>query len=165
MTTPRSLSSNTHQGLYSYSRLPFGVASAPAVFQRTMGCILQGIEGVACYIDDIIITGRTTKEHLDRLEEVLKRLAQHGVKARKDKCRFLQDGVEFLGHIIDAKGIHTTPDKLQAIVDAPSPQNVTELRSFLGLLNYYSKFISQSATILHPLNALPCKTVKWRWTP
>ena len=156
---------NTHQGLYSYSRLPFGVASAPAVFQRTMECILQGIEGVACYIDDIIITGRTTKEHLDRLEEVLKRLAQHGVKARKDKCRFLQDSVEFLGHMIDAKGIHTTPDKLQAIVDAPSPQNVTELRSFLGLLNYYGKFISQSATIMHPLNALLCKNVKWRWTP
>ena len=130
-----------------------------------MECILQGIEGVACYIDDIIITGRTTKEHLDRLEEVLKRLAQHGVKARKDKCRFLQDSVEFLGHMIDAKGIHTTPDKLQAIVDAPSPQNVTELRSFLGLLNYYGKFISQSATILHPLNALLCKNVKWRWTP
>ena len=155
---------NTHQGLYSYNRLPFGVASAPAVFQRTMESILQGIDGVACYIDDIVITGKSTKEHLDHLEEVLKRLSEHRVKT-KDKCRFFEDSVEFLGHMIDAKGIHTTPDKLQAIVDAPAPRNVNELRSFLGLLNYYRKFIPQSATILHPLNALLCKNAKWNWGP
>ena len=154
---------NTHQGLYTYSRLPFGVAWAPAVFQRTMESILQGIDGVACYIDDII-TGKTTKEHLDHLEEVLKRLAEHGVKAKKDKCRFFEDSVEFLGHLIDAKGIHTTPDKLRAIVDAPAPRNVNELCSFLGFLNYYSKFIPQSATILHPLNPLLCKNTKWEWS-
>lgn len=155
---------NTHQGLYSYTRLPFGVASAPAVFQRTMESILQGIDGVACYIDDIIITGKSAKEHLDHLEDVLKRLAEHGVHAKKDKCRFFQDSVEFLGHKIDAEGIHATPDKLRAIVDAPSPQNATELRSFLGLLNYYGKFIPQAATILHPLNALLCKDAKWMWS-
>ena len=155
---------NTHQGLYSYNRLPFGVASAPALFQRTMENILQGIGGVACYIDDIIVTGKTIKEHLDHLEEVLKRLAKHGVKAKKDKCRFLEGSVEFLGHVIDAEGIHATPNKLRAIVDAPAPQNVNELRSFLGLLNYYNKFIPQSATILHPLNALLCKNVKWKWS-
>ena len=154
----------THQGLYSYNRLPFGVASAPAVFQRTMERILQGIDGVACYIDDIIITGKSTKEHLDHLEEVLKWLSEHGVKTKKDKCRFFEDSVEFLGHMIDAKGIHTTPDKLQAIVDAPAPRNVNELRSFLGLLNYYRKFIPRSATILHPLNALLCKNAKWNWS-
>ena len=156
---------NTHQGLYSYNRLPFGAASAPAVFQRTMESILQGIDGVACYIDDIIITGKSTKERLDHLEEVLKRLSEHGVKTKKDKCRFFEDSVEFLGHMIDAKGIHTTPDKLQAIVDAPAPRNVNELRSFLGQLNYYRKFIPRSATILHPLNALLCKNAKWNWSP
>ena len=155
---------NTHQGLYAYNRLPFGVASAPAVFQRTMESILQGIEGVACYIDDIIITGKTTKEHLDHLEEVLKRLAEHGVKVKKDKCRFFEESVEFLGHVIDAKGIRTTPDKLRAIVDAPAPKNVNELRSFLGLLNYYSKFIPQSATLLHPLNVLLRKDARWKWS-
>ena len=78
---------NTHQGLYS----------APALFQHTMENILQGIDGVACYIDDIIVTGRTIREHLDHLEEVLKPLAKHGVKAKKDKCRFLERSVEFLG--------------------------------------------------------------------
>ena len=158
---------NTLQGLYSYNRLPFGVASAPAVFQRTMESILQRhTDGIACYIDDIIITGKSTKDHLDlHLEEVLKRLSEHGVKTKKDKCHFFEDSVEFLGHMIDAKGIHTTPDKLQAIVDALAPRNVNDLRSFLGLLNYYRKFIPQFATILHPLNALLRKNAKWNWSP
>ena len=96
---------NTHHGLYSYNRLPFGVASAPAVFQRTMEQILQGIDGVACYIDNFVITGKTDQEHLDRLEEVLKRLSKHGVRAKKAKSRFFLDSVEFLGHLIDADGI------------------------------------------------------------
>ena len=110
---------NTHKGLYSYNRLPLGVASAPASFQRMTENIPQGIGDVACYIDDIFVIGKTIKEHLDHLEEVLKRLAKHGVKAKKDKCRFLE--VEFLGHVIDAEGIHTTSNKL---VDAPAPRNV-----------------------------------------
>ena len=80
---------NTHKGLYQYTRLPFGIASAPAVFQRTMDIILQEIDGVACYIDDIIITGKTTEEHLEHLEEV-RRLLRHGVHVKKPKCRFFQ---------------------------------------------------------------------------
>ncbi len=155
---------NTHQGLYSYNRLPFGVESAPAVFQRTMEQILQGNDGVACNIDDIVITGKTDQDHLDGLEKVLKRLSKHGVRAKKAKCRFFQDSVEFLGHLIDADGIHTTPEKLRSIVDAPIPQNITELRSFLGLLNYYNKFVPQAATTLHPLNSLLCKNATWSWT-
>jgi len=115
---------NTLQGLYQYTRLPFGIASAPAIFQRTMDSILQGVEGVACYIDDIIITGRTQEEHLEHLEEVLRRLLKHGVHVKKAKCRFLQPSVNFLGHRIDAEGIHTTEDKLQAIVQAPAPRNI-----------------------------------------
>ena len=146
---------NTHKGLYQYTRLPFGIASAPAVFQRTMDTILQGIEGVACYIDDIIITGKTTEEHLEHL--------RHGVHVKKPKCSFLQPSVIFLGHRIDAEGIHPTDDKLKAIVEAPTPRNVQELRSFLGLINYYGKFIPNAATILAPLNNLLRKEAEWRW--
>ena len=126
---------NTSKGLYQYSRLPFGIASAPAIFQRTMDSILQGIRGVACYIDDIIVTGKSDEEHLEHLEEVLLRLLRHGVHAKWAKCRFLQSSVNFLGHRVDAEGIHATADKLQAIVQAPAPKNVQELRSFLGLIN------------------------------
>ena len=155
---------NTYKGLYQYTRLPFGIASAPAVFQRTMDTILQGVEGVACYIDDIIITGKTLAEHMERLEEVLKRLLRHGIHVKLSKCRFLQPSVVFIGHRIDADGIHPLKEKLKAILQAPAPTNVQELRSFLGLINYYGKFIPNAATILAPLNRLLRKDAKWNWT-
>lgn len=155
---------NTHKGLYRYTRLPFGIASAPAIFQRTMDEILQGLEGVACYIDDILVTAKTDNEHLARLEEVLKRLHKHGVHVKRAKCQFLKSHVVFLGHRIDAQGIHPTEDKLKAIVEAPAPKNVQELRSFLGLVNYYGKFIPNAATLLAPLHSLLRKEAKWKWT-
>ena len=129
-----------------------------------MDTILQGIDGVACYIDDIIITGKSAEEHLSHLEEVLKRLLRHGIHVKLAKCRFLQPSVIFLGHRIDADGIHPTDEKLKAIVKAPSPKNVQELRSFLGLINYYGKFIPNAATILAPLNELLRKEAKWNWS-
>ena len=155
---------NTHRGLYRYKRLPFGIASAPALFQRVMDQILQGMKHVTCYIDDILITGTTEEEHLSNLAKVLQRLRDHGVRLKLDKCSFMQDSVEYLGHRIDASGIHTTDSKLKAIVDARQPRNVQELRAFLGLLNYYGRFIPNRATLSQPLNALLCKQRRWRWT-
>ena len=96
------LTVNTHLGLYQLTRLPFGVASAPAMFQRAMDMILQGIDGVICYIDDILVTGSTDDEHLERLEEVLKRAKEYGLRVKKNKCKFLQPLVEYLGHQVDA---------------------------------------------------------------
>ena len=155
----------THRGLYRYTRLPFGVASAPAIFQKVMDTILQGMDHVICYLDDILVTGKDDAEHLQTLEEVLKRLEQHGLRTKQSKCEFLSSSVEYLGHRIDAKGLHATPDKLQAITKAPTPKNVQELRSFLGLLNYYGKFIPNLATLLHPLNSLLRREATWNWTP
>ena len=85
---------NTHRGLYRYSRLPFGVASAPAMFQQVMDTILQGIPGVICYLDDILVTGRDEADHLNHLAAVLERLQQHGVRVKREKCAFLQTSVE-----------------------------------------------------------------------
>lgn len=155
---------NTHKGLYHCTRLPFGVASAPAVFQKTMDEILQGIPHAICYIDDILITGTTEEEHLATLEQVLQRLVEHRVKAKKSKCFFLTPSVEYLGHEIDSEGKHTLSDKLDAIVNAPIPTNLQELRSFLGLLNYYRKFLPNIATILQPLNALLQVNRRWEWS-
>ena len=155
---------NTHKGLYRYARLPFGVASAPALFQRTMDVILQGMKHVMCYIDDILVTGANEKEHLNHLEEVLKRLQHHGLKVKKDKCALFQDSVEYLGHRIDSSGIHTTGSKVEAVLKAPAPKNVQELRSFLGLLHYYGRFIQQLSTLLQPLNERLKSGRKWKWT-
>ena len=158
------LTINTHKGLYCYTRLPFGIASAPAIFQRTMDRLLQGIDRVMCYIDDIIITGRDDTEHLHALEVVLNRLQEKGFRLKRSKCLFMGDSVEFLGHRIDAQGLHPTADKLAAIKEAPPPGNVSELRAFLGMLNYYGKFIPSLASTVHPLNQLLQKDQHFIWT-
>ena len=155
----RLVTINTHQGLYECNRLPFGVASAPAVFQRAM----DSIPFVICYLDDILVTGRSDQEHLIHLEEVFRRLHEHGIRLKKDKCHFFQSYVEYLGHVIDARGVHTSEKKVQAIVEAPAPQNLHELRSFLGLLNYYAKFLPNLASTLHPLHELLRDDHPWHW--
>ena len=115
---------NTHQGLYQYTRLPFGIASAPAIFQRLMDTILQGVPGAVCYIDDILITDKSKEDHLKNLKEELTRLEKHGFWLKKDKCTFIANSVEYLGHRIDQEGIHALPHKVSAIVNAPAPTNV-----------------------------------------
>ena len=98
------------------------------------------------------------------LETVLKRLKEHGVRLNKDKCQFFEDAVEYLGCRVDAQGVHTSAKKLKAILGAPKPRNVQELRSFLGLINYYGKFLPNLATMLHPLNVLVRNSQPWRWS-
>ena len=154
---------NTHLGLFRYHRLPFGIASAPAIFQHAMDTILQGIPHVICYIDDVLVTGKTEEEHLPNLTQVLHKLKEQGMQLKEAKCAFFQREVEYLGYRIDASGIHTAPSKLQAIQQAPSPRNITELRAFLGLLNYYGKFIPNLSMLIHPLNAL-LQGTRWKWT-
>ena len=144
----------THLGLYRYNRLSFGVASAPAIFQRTMDQLLNGLTGVRCYLDNVIIMGKSTGEHLNNLSHVLERLQDRGFRLKKKKCHFVQSSVEYLGHIIDANGLHTTPTKQQAIAEARPSTNASELRSFLGLVNYYGRFLPKVSTMLYPLNRL-----------
>ena len=159
------LAINTHKGLYVYNRLPFGVASAPAIFQKLMDTVLQGISGVACYLDDILVSSTDEESHLRILEEVFSRLEKHGFKLKLEKCEFLTAHIEYLGHVVSKEGIHPIPSKVEAIVNAPTPANVQQLRSFLGLINYYGKFIPNLATLLHPLNALLHTSRNWHWSP
>ena len=118
---------------------------------------------MCCYIDDILRA--ETNDHLKNLEEVLKRLAAHGITVKKGKYKFLSESVEYLGHIIDKKGLHAAQSKVQAIVEAHIPTCVKELRSFLGLLNYYGRFIKNLASVIHPLNSLLKQNSKWVWAP
>ena len=155
---------NTHKWLYRYKRLPFGVAAAPAIFQRTMDMILQGIPHTICYIDDILITGETAEEHLVNLEEVLRRLRYHGVTLKRNKCKFFRDSVEYLGHVVKADGLHVQPGKVQSLINAPRPSNIVQLRAYLGLVNYYGKFIPDLSTLLAPLYKLLNKDCEWVWS-
>ena len=132
---------NTHKGLFRCTRLPFGISSAPGIFQKAMESLLQGIAHVTVYIDDILITGETESDHMQSLEEVLKHLVKAGLRVKKHKCKFMALSVAYLGYVIDAEGLHPLPDKVQAVQQAPTPRSVTELKSYLGLLTYYGKFL------------------------
>ena len=103
---------DTHLGLFQYICLPFGIASAPALFQHQMEKILQGISNTACYLDDVLITGRDDTEHLVTLEKVFERLYQQGLRLKRTKCEFLKESVQYLGYVVDAQGLHTAPDKV-----------------------------------------------------
>ena len=155
---------NTHKGLFAYTRLPFGISSAPGIFQRVMESLIQGIPGVVAYLDDILICGATEKEHLAALDEVLTRLGKAGLRAKKDKCKFMVTSVTYLGHKIGAEGIHPLPEKVEAIKKAPNPTCVTELKAYLGLLTYYCKFLPNVATVVAPLYRLLRQDVPWQWS-
>ena len=119
---------------------------------------------VVCRVDDILVSGKTDKEHLRNLSEVLKRLESAGLRLKLAKCNFMQPSVEYLGYRVDANGLSAIDEKVEAIRDATAPENQQQLRSFLGMINYYSKFISNYSTITHPLNELLHDGVKWQWT-
>ena len=139
---------NTHKGLFQCTRLPSGVSSAPGIFQKTMESLLHGIPGALVYVDDILISRATEAEHL---ESVLKRLTAAGLRAKRRKCRFMAPCVEFLGHVVDVKGIRPLPEKIRAIPQAPTPTNLAESKSYLGLISHYRKFLPNLSTHLAPL--------------
>ncbi|KAL0147462.1 hypothetical protein M9458_057225, partial [Cirrhinus mrigala] len=132
--------------------------------KRAMDQVLQGCPGTQCYLDDIIVTGENDSIHLENLARVLKRLGDYGLRARCDKCEFFKSNITYCGHQIDANGLHKCPDKLRAIAEAPPPKDVSQLRSFLGFVNYYNRFLPNLATVLYPLNALLPAGKKWMWT-
>jgi len=110
-----------------------------------MDHILQRLS-VACHLDDILVAGKDKQEHDQRLEQVLQHLALSGIHLHKERCDFCQNQIDYLGHCIDATGIHPTEKKIKAIKDASVPTDATQLRAFIGLMNYYGKFISHIST-------------------
>ena len=144
---------NTHRGLFKYNRLPFGLSSALGIFQHAMESLLRDIPSVAVYLGDILITGATDAEHLQTLDKVLDRLKNNGLGLNQSKCVFMAPSVIYLGHRIDQFGLHPTDEKVRAIRDAPRPTNVSELKAYLGLLTYYSRFLPNLANNLLTLKS------------
>ena len=154
---------NTMRGLFQYNRLSFGIASAPGIFQRAMEELLGDMQNVVCYLDDILIVAANQLQHDKLLRLVLTRLEKAGLKLKFEKCTIGVPEVTYLGFRIDAHGLHPTENKLQAIKDAPRPVDIKQLRSFLGLLNFYRRFIPKASTILEPLNRLLKADEPWVW--
>ena len=156
---------NTHKGLYRPTRVPFGVASASAIFQSKIEQVLQGIPMVVCRVDEILVSGKNDQDRsFNNLNEVLTRLKQAGLRLKMEKCKFMKPSVEYLGYRVDMHGLHAIEKKVEAIKNTPAPENQQQLRSFLGMVNYYAKFVSNYSTVVHPLNELLRHNVKWRWT-
>ena len=126
---------NTHLGLFQYNSLCFGIASAPAIFQRVMDNLLKGLKHVSGYLDDILITGSSERDHTDNVSMVLHRLKEAGIRINEKKCQFMKKEVEYLGYLINKEGLKPVPRKMEAITEAQIPQNTIQLRAYLGMLN------------------------------
>ena len=150
-------------GRFCFHRLPFGITSAPEHFQRRMSELLGDLDGVVCLIDDVLVHGKTAEEHDQRLAAVLSRLRDEGLTLNRDKCVFSQRQVSFLGQVIDNTGIRPDPDKVKAIRSVPVPNNVGDVRRFLGSVNQLTKFIPNLADVTKPLRDLLVKNNQWVW--
>ncbi|XP_054746122.1 uncharacterized protein K02A2.6-like [Anastrepha obliqua] len=158
------LTINTHMGLFRYNRMVFGVKTFPAIFLQIMDQMLSGLNNTAAYIDDIFVSGKNRADHDANLREVLLRIQQYGFKLKVDKCKFSYHEMAYLGYILNKDGISPDPKYIDAIKYMPEPTNQSELRSFLGAINFYGKFINHMRNFRGPLDELLQKNKTWRWT-
>ena len=151
-------------GRYCYNRVPFGLVSAGDIFQRCMRDILEGIDGVVCHMDDLLIYSTTSKlEHDERVRKVLDRLKLAGMTLNQKKCKFSQTSLTFLGHLVSVDGIRADPDRVKDLQDLPDPTNKTQLQSLLGSVNQLGKFSPNITNLTTPLRALLKKNTPWYW--
>ena len=153
---------STHEGLFQYNRLNFGITSAPEVFQRIVQQVLSGLKGARSIADDIIVFGNENN-HDARLEAVLQRLSEKGLTLNKDKCEFRVSKTTFMGHVLTPMGVAPDELKTKAVREARAPTNPAEVRSFLGLVTYMAKFVKDLATLADPLRELTREATKWNW--
>ncbi|HEY9759020.1 MAG TPA: RNase H-like domain-containing protein, partial [Oculatellaceae cyanobacterium] len=153
------------EGLFEYTVLPFGVCNGPSLFQRTMDSVLAGVKisKCLCYLDDIIVFGRTWQEHMENLEEVFKRLSSYDLVLGAKKCHFAKKEVHFLGHIVTREGVKTDPEKVKAVQNWPPCQNKTDIKKFLGTAGYYRRYIKDFSKVALPLTKLLRQDQPWEW--
>jgi len=155
-----------HRGTFRFPKMPFGLCNAPATFQRLMDTVLSGLNYEIClaYLDDIIVFSRDLETHLQRLEQLFKRLREVNLKLKPSKCCMLQKRVNFLGYTVSQAGVGTDPEKITAVKDWPVPQNLRQCRAFIGLCQYYRRFVPNFSGIASPLHALTKKGARFEWT-
>ncbi len=145
---------NTHQGLYKWTCLSYGLSPAGGIFQSVMDWVLKGISGVTCRVDDILIKGVDFEDHFKRVWEVVRRLQDHGFRCKWEKSEFCVPQIIYLGYEISAEGVRACRSKVETLLKAPYPDSLSTLISFLGAVQYYGRFIPQLSTMVEPLNRL-----------
>lgn len=155
---------STHKGLFNVVRMPFGVKCSSFYFQKHIDNLFQGKENVFTFQDDILIGHKQGENHMESIRKVLHILGEAGLTVNVNKCQFLQDKISYLGCDLTKAGLSKNEDKVKAIIECPKPTNLSELRSFIGLINYYGKFIDNLANRIYPLYQLLKKDVKFIWS-
>ena len=153
----------TPSGRYCYRRLPFGISSAPEFFQKRMSTILDGLPGVICLVDDILVFGACQEEHDQRLQAVLQRLASAGLTLNGEKCLFSVSQLCFCGYLMGKDGIRPDPAKVTVLTEMPACKDVHEVRHFLGLANQLGRFSPNLPSLSQPLRGLLVKRNSWCW--
>ena len=154
----------THVGLFRMKRLGMGVSAAPEVFQYTIQKILNGLSGVLNMADDIVVFGKDSDQHRERLLQVMARLSECGLTLNGPKCSFGLSSIKFLGHILSKDGVSPDPSKIRSIQTARNPETVSELRGFLGLVQFVGRYVQGLATAAAPLWELSKKSVTFKWS-
>lgn len=157
---------STGDGLWQFTVMPFGLCNAPATFERLMEHVLRGLHWKTClvYLDDIIVMGKDFDDHLRKLQEVFIRIGAAGLKLSPKKCSLFQREVKYLGHKVTMEGVQTDELKVAAVKDWPRPENLHQLRSFLGLCTYYRRFVPGFADVASSLHELTQKNRPFKWT-
>ena len=151
-------------GKFEFNRVPFGLAQAPAYFQRLINEVLTDCNFAMGYLDDIIIFSKTKEEHLQHLEEIFEWLQKAGLKLKLQKCSFFKKHIQYLGHLISDEGIQPLPEKLESITKMPVPQNTKQVKQFLGLVGYYRKFVPRFSDIARPRTQHTQKNEGFNWS-
>lgn len=155
----------TQDGHYEYNRVPFGLCNAPAVFQRLIHKVLntKKIPGILAYMDDIVVASKTVTEGLEKLRQVLAALREAGLTLNLSKCRFFCRTIEYLGYEISSLGVKPGQKKIDAVASFRKPENVHEVRQFIGLASFFRRFVPGFASIARPLTSLTKANEKWIW--
>ena len=153
------------QGRYRWLRLPFGTKVSSKIFQRKLNESLEGLKGIVCVADDILIFGISQEDHDENLRNLLIRCEERNLKLNKGKCVFNTAELDFLGHVVTNKGLKPDQKKIEAILQMPNPTDVEGVRRLQGMITYLAKFIPQLSTTMEPIRRLTRQDCEWQWTP
>lgn len=153
----------TPVGRFCFRRLPFGITSAPEIFQEKMSTLLRDHPGTVVVMDDILVFGKDKEDHDQNLNTVMQTIRASGLKLNKDKCQFGKTEIQYFGHIIGKDGIKPNPGEVRAITELTSPTNVAELRQRIGMINYLGRFLPDLSSVRHPINSLLRNDAVWSW--